>query len=143
MAATQIRAEHELHRRRLSRNVGLGVALVLFAFSSIMYNYYLGENSLNYFSEENRTLFNVFRVMVLGLVLWGSQHDLGTVFGLSDLSVGLLGIVNLVGLVWMFRIGMRLLRDYDSQLAAGESPRLDPEQWRDLDIDARAWRNDD
>ncbi|SMH54331.1 hypothetical protein [Maritimibacter sp. HL-12] len=28
--ATQIRAEHELHRRRLSRNVGLGVALVLF-----------------------------------------------------------------------------------------------------------------
>ncbi|MBV7378746.1 hypothetical protein [Maritimibacter dapengensis] len=28
--ATQIRAEHELHRRRLSRNVGLGVVLVLF-----------------------------------------------------------------------------------------------------------------
>lgn len=28
--ATQIRAEHELHRRRLSRNVGLGLALLLF-----------------------------------------------------------------------------------------------------------------
>lgn len=28
--ATRIRAEHELHRRRLSRNVGLGVTLVLF-----------------------------------------------------------------------------------------------------------------
>jgi len=27
---TQIRAEHELHRRRLSRNVGLGIVLVLF-----------------------------------------------------------------------------------------------------------------
>jgi len=27
---TTIRAEHELHRRRLSRNVGLGVALILF-----------------------------------------------------------------------------------------------------------------
>ncbi|GGD43333.1 hypothetical protein [Sinisalibacter lacisalsi] len=27
--ATQIRAEHELHRRRLSRNVGLGVVLLL------------------------------------------------------------------------------------------------------------------
>ena len=25
-----IRAEHELHRRRLSRNVGLGVVLILF-----------------------------------------------------------------------------------------------------------------
>ena len=28
--ATTIRAEHELHRRRLSRNLGLGVALILF-----------------------------------------------------------------------------------------------------------------
>jgi len=28
--ATPIRAEHELHRRRLSRNVGLGVVLILF-----------------------------------------------------------------------------------------------------------------
>mgnify|MGYP001546481717 CR=1 FL=1 len=27
---TMIKAEHELHRRRLSRNVGLGVALILF-----------------------------------------------------------------------------------------------------------------
>lgn len=27
---TQIRAEHELHRRRLSRNLGLGVALLTF-----------------------------------------------------------------------------------------------------------------
>lgn len=28
--ARQIRAEHELHRRRLSRNIGLGVTLLLF-----------------------------------------------------------------------------------------------------------------
>jgi len=28
--ATQIRAEHVLHRRRLSRNIGLGVVLILF-----------------------------------------------------------------------------------------------------------------
>ncbi|HBZ44755.1 MAG TPA: hypothetical protein DEO85_12000 [Maritimibacter sp.] len=28
--ASQIRAEHELHRRRLSRNIGLGVTLLLF-----------------------------------------------------------------------------------------------------------------
>ncbi|MEZ5722419.1 MAG: hypothetical protein R3D59_12825 [Paracoccaceae bacterium] len=28
--ASTIRAEHELHRRRLSRNVGLGLVLILF-----------------------------------------------------------------------------------------------------------------
>lgn len=119
----------------------VSVALVLFAFSSMMYNYYLGENSLNFFSEENQHLFNIYRVLVLGLVLWGSLQDLGTVFGFADLTMGLLGLVNLVGLVWMFRIGMRLLKDYDSQLAAGGQPVLRPEDYADLDIDPRAWRD--
>jgi AGCS family alanine or glycine:cation symporter len=112
---------------------------VLFAFSSIMYNYYLGENSLNYFSEENRKLFVVFRVLVLLLVFWGAAQDLGTVFGFADLTMGLLGLVNLVGLLWMSKLGLRLLRDYDGQLSRGETPRLHAAQWADLDIDRRAW----
>ena len=117
----------------------VSIALVLFAFTSIMYNYYLGENSLNYFSEENQKLFAVFRVLVLALVFWGSAQDLGTVFGFADLTMGLLGLVNLVGLLWMARLGLRLLRDYESQLARGEVPQLRGSQWSDLDIDRRAW----
>src|SRR5687768_7210910 len=41
----------------------VSIALMLFAFSTMIYNYYLGENSLNFFSEENKTLFNGFRVL--------------------------------------------------------------------------------
>ena len=117
----------------------VSVALALFAFSSIMYNYYLGENSLNFFSEENRALFTAFRLLVLGLVFWGSAQDLGTVFGFADLTMGLLGLVNLVGLLWMTKLGLRLLRDYETQLAAGAAPRLDPADWSDVAIDTRAW----
>lgn len=116
-------------------------ALVLFAFSSILYNYYLGENSLNFFSDENQTLFKGFRVMVLGLVLWGSMQDLGTVFGFADLTMGLLGVVNLFGIALLSKTGLRLLRDYDEQLAAGKTPRLDPDKFSDLDIDPVAWRD--
>jgi AGCS family alanine or glycine:cation symporter len=117
----------------------VSIALVLFAFSSMMYNYYLGENSLNYFSEENTTLFNVFRVLVLGLIMWGSVQDLGTVFSFADVSMGFLALVNLVGLVWMSKTGLRLLRDYDRQLASGVPPRLNIEDYADLDIDRAAW----
>ncbi len=117
----------------------VSIALVLFAFSSIMYNYYLGENSLNFFSEENQKLFTVFRVMVLGLVFWGSAQDLGTVFGFADLTMGLLGVVNLVGLLWMSKLGLRLLRDYEAQCAAGREPHLNPADYNDLAIDSRAW----
>lgn len=40
----------------------IAVVLVLFAFTSIIYNYYLGENALNYFSDSNQTLFNALRL---------------------------------------------------------------------------------
>ncbi|MDP4916753.1 MAG: alanine:cation symporter family protein [Haliea sp.] len=117
----------------------VSVALVLFAFSSMLYNYYLGDNSLSFFSNDNPLVANVFRVAVLALVFWGSLQDLSTVFGFAELTMGLLALVNLVGLVWMYRIGMRLLRDYDKQLRKGGEPRLRPEDWRDLNIDAQSW----
>jgi AGCS family alanine or glycine:cation symporter len=117
----------------------VSIALVLFAFSSIMYNYYLGENSLNFFKEGNRALFTGYRLVVLGLILWGSMQNLGTVFGFADVTMGLLALVNLIGLVWMFKIGMRLLRDYDRQCSAGGEIKLQLEDYADLDIDKRAW----
>lgn len=117
----------------------VSIALVMFAFSSIMYNYYLGENALNFFSENNRTLFSVFRVTVLGLVFWGAAQDLATVFGFADLTMGLLGVVNLIGLLWMSKLALRILKDYDRQLAAGREPRLNADDYADLDIDRRAW----
>jgi alanine or glycine:cation symporter, AGCS family len=119
----------------------ISIALVLFAFSSILYNYYLGENSLNYFSEENQTLFNCFRVLVLGLVLWGAFQDLGTVFAFADLTMGLLGVCNLVALGFLGKIGLRLVRDYDRQLKAGKTPQLQVEDFEDLGIDKSAWRD--
>ncbi|MEM1141024.1 MAG: alanine/glycine:cation symporter family protein [Pseudomonadota bacterium] len=121
----------------------VSIALVLFAFSSIMYNYYLGENSLNFFSEflgiGKRTLFISFRTLVLVLVFWGAAQDLGTVFGFADLTMGLLGVVNLIGLVWMSKLALRLLADFDKQVASGLEPRLRAEDYSDLDIDDNAW----
>ncbi|HYG89164.1 MAG TPA: alanine/glycine:cation symporter family protein [Azospirillum sp.] len=118
----------------------VSVALMLFAFTSIIYNYYLGENSLNFFSNENRTLFTVYRVLTLFLVMWGSQQDLSTVFAFADLTMGLLALVNLAALAMLFRVGMRILRDYDGQVAAGtKAPVFDATRFADLDLDRQAW----
>ena len=117
----------------------VSIALALFAFSSILYNYYLGENGLNFCSAQNRRLCAAFRLVVLALVFWGAAQDLGTVFGFADLSMGLLGLVNLIGLLGMSRLALRLLRDYDEQLRAGQSPAFNPDDFADLDIDRGAW----
>lgn len=120
------------------------IALVLFAFTSMIYNYYLGENSLNFFSEENRLLFRGFRILTLVLVIWGSSQDLGTVFSFADVTMGLLALVNLVALVMLFKVGLRVMRDFDSQLRAGQSqPVFDSNRFSDLNIDHKAWASED
>ncbi|HSA80069.1 MAG TPA: alanine/glycine:cation symporter family protein [Geminicoccaceae bacterium] len=120
--------------------VFVSIALMLFAFSSMIYNYYLGENSLNFFSEENKTLFNGFRVLTLLLVLWGSLQDLSTVFAFADVTMGLLAVVNLAAVLLLIKVGLRIIRDFDEQRRAGvEQPVFDPDKFADLDIDRDAW----
>ncbi|MFZ3203315.1 MAG: alanine:cation symporter family protein, partial [Pseudomonas sp.] len=111
----------------------------LFVFTTLIYNYYLGENALGFFSEK-RWLVQTYRVLVIGLVLWGSMQDLGTVFAFADVTMGLLAIANLIALALLFKVGLRLMRDYDNQIKAGvESPVFDPKVFADLDLDPEAW----
>lgn len=118
----------------------VSVALMLFGFSTILYNYYLGENSINFFSTENQNFFNTFRVAIIGLVCWGATTDLGTVFGFADVTMGLLALVNLIALIALFKPGLRILKDFDDQIADGiEQPVFDVARFKDLNLDAAAW----
>jgi AGCS family alanine or glycine:cation symporter len=115
------------------------VALLMFVFTTLIYNYYLGENALGFFSQKRGPVM-VYRVLVVALVLWGSVQDLGTVFAFADVTMGLLAICNLVALALLFKVGLRLMRDYDNQRKAGvESPVLDAKHFADLDLDPAVW----
>ena len=119
--------------------VFVSMALLLFVFTTLVYNYYLGENALGFFSQK-RWLVQVYRVLVMALVLWGSMQDLSTVFGFADVTMGLLALVNLFAVFMLFKIGLRLMRDYDEQISAGvESPVLDAKKFADLDLDPSVW----
>lgn len=118
----------------------VSIALVLFGFSTMLYNYYLGENSLNFFSTENQNLFNGFRVLIIGLVCWGATTDLGTVFGFADVTMGLLALANLIALLFLVKPGLRILRDFDRQIGEGiEQPVFDVSKFRDMNVDPVAW----
>lgn len=121
--------------------VFVSIALLLFVFTTLIYNYYLGENALGFFSKKRAPVM-VYRVLVVALVLWGSVQDLGTVFAFADVTMGLLAICNLIALVLLFKVGLRLMRDYDNQIKAGvESPVFDAKNFADLDLDPAAWPN--
>ncbi|MBE7374056.1 alanine/glycine:cation symporter family protein [Pseudomonas lopnurensis] len=119
--------------------VFVSLALLLFVFTTLIYNYYLGENALGFFTAKRWPVL-LYRLLVIALVMWGSIQDLGTVFGFADVTMGLLAICNLIALALLFKVGLRLMRDYDSQRKAGvESPVFDPAQFADLDLDPAVW----
>lgn len=119
----------------------VSVILTLFAFSSILYNFYLGENSSSWLTPGNPIFFIVFRVLMLVLILWGSMQDLTTVFSFADLTMALLAVFNLVALALLMKVAFRLMNDYDQQWRAGKVPVFDPDKFPDLDLDREAWKD--
>ncbi|WP_341522058.1 alanine/glycine:cation symporter family protein [Pseudomonas sp. G.S.17] len=118
----------------------ISVALALFVFTSILYNYYLGENSLRFLIGESRKALIGYRALVLVLIMWGAVENLGTVFAFADITMTLLAFVNLIALAMLFKVGMRILRDYDGQRKAGiKTPVFDSSKFPDLDLDLKAW----
>lgn len=122
----------------------LTAAILLFAFSSIIYNYYLGENALSVMTDHPASL-HTLRIVVMGLVFLGAVAPEATsVFFFSDPMMGILAVVNLLALMMLFPIAMRLLTDFRQQLKAGvERPVLHVKDYSDLDIDATAWNHEE
>ncbi len=118
----------------------LTFVILLFAFSSIIYNYYLGENALTLFTE-NPLPLNILRVVVIALVFIGATAPGATaVFFFSDPMMGVLAVVNLIAIMMLLPTCLRLLRDFQTQLKAGvDRPVFDPDDFADLDIDRTAW----
>ncbi len=118
----------------------LSLAILLFAFSSIIYNYYLGENALTVFTDSTIAR-QVLRVAIVGIIFLGATAPGATaVFFFSDPMMGILALVNLVAIAMLFPVALRVLNDYRGQLAEGkEHPVFDPEKFPDLDVDTTAW----
>ncbi|MCP3751857.1 sodium:alanine symporter family protein [Pseudomonas sp. SBB6] len=117
----------------------VSVALSLFVFTCILYNYYLGETSLQFFTR-NRLVLLAYRGLVLLLILWGSVQNLSTVFAFADITMTCLAFVNLIALALLFKVGLRVMRDYDEQRRAGiAQPVFDASKFSDLDLDPQAW----
>lgn len=119
-------------------------AILLFAFSSIIYNYYLGENALTVMTQSTMSL-HVFRIALTAIVFVGAVAPAATsVFFFSDPMMGILAVVNLLALTMLFPIAKRMINDFGEQLKAGiDRPVLDPDKYADLNIDRTAWTGRD
>ncbi|RXJ80522.1 sodium:alanine symporter family protein [Arcobacter sp. F2176] len=116
------------------------IALFLFGFSSMIYNYYLAENSLNFFSKGNKTAFNIFKVICITLIIWGSFQDLGSIFSFADLSMGLLAVINMTVIALLYKPVLQLIKGYERQVKEGKVPVLRYNDYNEFKIDKAIWK---
>jgi AGCS family alanine or glycine:cation symporter len=106
----------------------MAIALLFFAFTSIMANYYYGESSLM-FIRSNPTLLTGYRLVVLAGVMLGARLDLPLVWAMADLSMAFMTLVNLTALLMLAGVVMAVMKDYNTQLARHADPTFDPDRF--------------
>ena len=102
----------------------IAIAILFFAFTSIVANYSYAENAMTFLGVGNRAGFTVLRVAALGMVIWGSMQAVSTVFNAADASMGLMATVNLIAIVLLSGTVAKLTRDYLAQRKEGLVPRF-------------------
>ena len=118
----------------------LTFAILLFAFSSIIYNYYLGETALKVMTSQAVALHALRLAIVVVVFLGATAPGATAVFFFSDPLMGLLAVVNLMAIIMLFPVALRVLDDFRSQLKSGTArPVFQPAAFPDLDLDPSAW----
>lgn len=104
----------------------LSVAITLFAFSSVIGNYYYGQANIEFLSKNKGILF-VFRCLVVVLVFVGAVIKTETVWSTADVFMGLMAIVNIVAIIGLSNIAFAVMKDYQRQRKEGKRPIFRPE----------------
>ena len=128
----------ELTQAALSSQVGdwggifVAVAIFFFAFTSIIANYSYAETNLIFLEHNHKAGLGIFRIIVLGMVMFGAMASLPVVWALADVSMGLMAIVNLVAILLLSSIVIKLAKDYNRQLDEGKLPTFDSNDFPEL-----------
>ena len=135
----------QLTQMALDTQIGSGgtiyvaIAILFFAFSSIIGNYYYGEANLRYITH-NKWVMIIFRLMTGAMVMFGALASLDLAWSLADICMGLMTICNLIAIVLLGKYAFRLLEDYLKQKKAGiTDPVFTKDKMKDIEEDIECW----
>jgi AGCS family alanine or glycine:cation symporter len=97
----------------------IALAITLFAWSSIIGNYYYGEANIRFLTHR-RWALPVFRIFSAGImVMFGALSSLDLVWNLGDFCMACITVVNIFALSRLGKYAFLLLQDYRKQKREG------------------------
>ncbi|MDK2829396.1 MAG: alanine or glycine:cation symporter, family [Clostridium butyricum] len=114
----------QLTQNALSSQIGsfgsifIAICVLLFAFSSIVGNYYYGEANIEFLTKK-KIYLTLYRICVAIMVLFGATVSMDIVWNLADVFMALMSITNLIAIALLGKIAFKALDDYRAQKKAG------------------------
>ncbi|WP_312470089.1 alanine/glycine:cation symporter family protein [Neobacillus sp.] len=106
----------------------VAIALLFFAFTTIMAYYYMAETNLAYINQKVKRVWSeyILKVAILGMVFYGCVKTAKLAWTLGDIGVGSMAWLNIIAILLLSKPAFKILRDYEAQLKDGKDPVFDP-----------------
>ncbi len=118
IALTQAALTHELGP---VGNYFVSASVLLFAFTSIIGNYYYGQANVEFLTRK-RWVMILFRTLVSVMILLGAVMQLKLAWGLADLFMTFMALINLYAIWRLRKQVLAALADYRTQKRDGKDP---------------------
>ena len=98
------------------------VAVFLFAYTSLIGNYFYAESNLKFITGEKPRLIFWFRIACLAIVFAGCLSSFDLAWNVADILMGIMWIINLIAILALGKWALFCLDDYAQQRKQGLNP---------------------
>ncbi len=108
----------------------IAVALLFFAFTTIMAYYYIAETNLSYLlGKKKGTIFLWgLRFLIMIATFYGTIRTAELAWTIGDIGVGIMAWLNIIAIILLRKPAFLALKDYREQRDRGIDPVFDPEK---------------
>ena len=106
-------------------SIFITVALALFAFTTLVGNYFYAEMNISYLfknATKNKTFMLVYRLLAVVIIFMGAQFSAGLAWDLADVLMGLMALINVPVCLILGKTAYKALGNYMKQKKEGKNP---------------------
>ena len=104
--------------------VFITVAMVLFAFTTLIGNLFYVDKAFNHIlkKEPSKIFKTIYYIIASALILVGALLEANTLWGISDILMACMTLINMPIIIYLGKYAFRALDDYKKQRKEGKDP---------------------
>ena len=105
--------------------VFITVAMILFAFTTLLGNLYYCDNALAYLNHKklpSKKFMNIFYVFCVAVIFIGALIPMDAAWAIADITMGGMTLINIPACLVLSGIVIKTLKDYESKKKLGQDP---------------------